>query len=212
MEVVSLEGNIGSGKSFLLKRISKLVNSDKVVLLPEPVDMFQKYKSYNPLKLYYENPSRNAYFVQQHINECLSENFASFAKTHSKCTTLVSERNCYSPILFTSTLFNMGYLLPHEKDKLIDQCMENLAKFKSSYGADKVFYIEAPVEVCFDRVQLRGRPGEQHITREYLSDLEAQYAKYIHAFSAKHGKMSLRIAKYDDPDIDCSLLKFIQNE
>ena len=74
MIIVSLEGNIGSGKSTLLQHIEpRLPHGVKILM--EPVHLFEDFKGRNPLKLYYENPQKYAFFFQNHIIESQYLNF-----------------------------------------------------------------------------------------------------------------------------------------
>ena len=62
--VVSIEGNIGSGKSTMLKHFNKL---EDVELLPEPVSEWCDLKGHNLLAMLYENPHRWSFQFQSYI-------------------------------------------------------------------------------------------------------------------------------------------------
>ena len=66
MQVITIEGLIGAGKTTLLRKIQQSLPKN-VCLIPEPVDLFQQYKSFNPLELYYKEPRLNSGFCQLHI-------------------------------------------------------------------------------------------------------------------------------------------------
>ena len=213
MKTIAVEGNLACGKSTLLDQAAVLLSANiDVCILTEPVDMFESYKKHNPLKLLYENPTKNAYFAQHHIISCVANQLSSCLSLHSP-DILLSERSLFSPILFTKTLFALGYLEEYEKEKLLESSNSVLERYHiKDYKIDKVFFIKAPVEVCMERIKLRGRTGEENITLQYLHQVEHEYTRYIHEFIETNGQPSLRSVNYADKNILKLLLEFIQNE
>ena len=107
MKVITVEGLIGAGKSTLLRNIQPSLPKN-VCLIPEPVDLFQQYNSFNPLQLYYEEPYLNAGFCQLHILNGLTSQYDKFL--FEKPKNILTERNIFSSTVFTKTLRSLGYL------------------------------------------------------------------------------------------------------
>ena len=64
VKIVSIEGNIGSGKSTLIKQLNTDLNLKNVLFLPEPVDVWNEIKDTNGvtiLEKYYINKSRYSF-------------------------------------------------------------------------------------------------------------------------------------------------------
>ena len=86
--IFSIEGNIGSGKSTLVKRLKKHFNflkKVKIVFLPEPVGVWESIKDKkgkNIIEKYYENQEKYAFSFQMmayitrihQLKESLKEN------------------------------------------------------------------------------------------------------------------------------------------
>ena len=66
--------------------------------------------------------------------------------------------------------------------KLYDSIFERLAWSVPAPSA--VIYLTAPVDVLMERIAERGRSYEAAISRQYLEDLSAVYARYFSAYRA----------------------------
>ena len=68
--LISIEGNIGTGKTTLMRYIKKLYNDNcKVVFIEEPVDLWLQLKSSdgeNILEKFYKDKTRWSYSFQMH--------------------------------------------------------------------------------------------------------------------------------------------------
>ena len=68
--IFSIEGNIGSGKSTLVKMLKnklKIIKNTSVIYLPEPVEVWESIKDKdgkNAIEKYYENPEKYAFSFQ----------------------------------------------------------------------------------------------------------------------------------------------------
>ena len=212
MIILSVEGNIGAGKSSILRRTEPHLPPG-VKILMEPVGSFQNYKDMNPLKLFYEDPTKYAFFAQNHIIEAHYKHFLEQLQMQQSVSILVTERTLYSSVVFTNALFKMGWLNEMEKEKLLEYSQKMIANVSpdTPMGAHYVFYLNEYPHVCMKRILERGRQGEKSISCTYLSQLEAEYHDYCEKFMKKHGSFSLRMAPATIPreEKEHDLLKFI---
>lgn len=192
MIILSVEGNIGSGKSTVLQEVKARLPPNAKILM-EPVNSFQEYNGTNPLKLFYEYPSKYAFFTQRHIIDSLYKHFREQVQEKEHISLLLCERNLFSSIVFTNVLFRMGWLTDNEKEKLHGYSQQMLAKVCPDIpmGAHYVFYIHELPQVCQNRIFKRGREGESVISCEYLSYLEEEYNDYREKFTKTYGDFSL---------------------
>ena len=66
-EIWSVEGNIGSGKSTLIKMLKEINNNKNIIFIPEPVDEWSKIKDKNGktiLERFYENQDKWSFSFQ----------------------------------------------------------------------------------------------------------------------------------------------------
>ena len=193
MIILAVEGNIGSGKSSLLRRIDPHLPPG-VKILMEPVHMFQHFNNHNPLKLFYQEPKKYAFFTQSHIIDAQQEHYNKQVQEQQPIKILLSERSLFAPIIFTNTLFKMGWLSQIEREKLLGYSQKTIRTSLEDkpMGADYIFYIDERPYVCKGRIHQRGREGEEVITHSYLTCLEKEYLDYCDAFVKNHGNLSLR--------------------
>ena len=182
----------------------------------EPVHLFQNFNGYNPLKLFYENPQKYAFFLQNHIIEAQCDHFVQHVL---KCSTsvdiLLCERTLFSPKVFTKVLYRSGCLTMMEMDKLLQCSDKTLAKYCPAcpLGADYLFYLEETPQVCQQRIRSRGREGEESITGDYLKLVEDEYKQYVTDFVKLKGDLCLRSAPGDMSRVkrEEALLNFIDD-
>ena len=212
--ILAIEGNIGAGKSTILRCIEPALSPD-VQILMEPVDLFQEYKGTNPLKLFYENPSKHAFFTQRHIIDSQCKQFYEQMQAKEPISLLLTERTLFSSIVFTNTLHKMGWLTENEKEKLSEYSKQTITNMcpDAPMGAHYIFYIHEYPHVCKNRIEERGRQGENAISCKYLSELQNTYLNYCASFKEKHGNFSLRIVPptLSRQEKEQELLDFIVN-
>lgn len=159
---ISLEGNIGSGKSTTLDLLPSAYGK-----IPEPVSSFGEFAGFNPLKLAYENPTECASMCQLHIMDCMVKNF-ELNKTSAIVT--VSERSLHSTGAFILAQEKMGLFHPFVSKYLLKR-LEGLLLL--SPNPDYTIFLSSPPELCKKHVEARKRAGEGEISIEYLRTLDS---------------------------------------
>ena len=157
--ITTVGGNIGSGKSTVLKKLeSKLATSH--VFVSEPIDKWGDW-----LRLFYEDKKKYAFSFQMKI---LYEYV--FVKNIPSQTRVISER---SPLdstgVFAQHLVQQGYLNSHEYDLLKD-CNKVMG-----WEPDVYIYVRTDPRVCYDRMVSRNRNAESGVPIEYLAELHSVY-------------------------------------
>jgi deoxyadenosine/deoxycytidine kinase len=157
--IVSVEGNIGAGKSSLLEELEiRGLNTFK-----EPLDEWKEW-----LDRFYTDRNRWAFSMQMKV-------LSSFARdrfpTSGVC---VIERSCLScKQVFGQLLYNQGNLGEKEWDLYRKFC--DLV----SWSPDLIIYVDTPPEVCISRIKERSRSGEDTIDVPYLGRLDFQYGNML---------------------------------
>lgn len=169
---ILIEGNIGSGKTTVLTAIEAPFYIKKFELVDKYADI---------LKQFYENPKQYAFALQKRIAEINLEIEDEVDRP------AVFERSLESGIYIFSDMLN--------KDGLIeDHEMEQLRYFLNySIPIAAFIYIDVDIDTCLERIKIRGRPGEEHITKDYLQRLR--------------GNMDLMYEKYERTGIPCTKIK-----
>lgn len=220
MKFLSIDGNIGAGKTTLLENLAREVavrfSDKKIKILFEPVERFESYKSFNPLQLFYEDKTKNAAFVQLHIIGEIAEYFReAITEDEGTIDLIVCERSLFSPKIFSGLMLKNQLVTDFEYEKLCDETnrlLHDVLPDCAVLGADYVFYLDTPDEVCQARIEKRARQSEVNkISLDYLSDLRTEYSYYLERFGQVNGLGSvMRSTSTGVEETTVELLDFIR--
>jgi len=160
----AIEGNIGAGKTSVLREISKLKPDWQIV--NEPVSAFSHFQRYNPLCESYDDPEKNAAITQVHI---IDSSLAHYRNFHGR--TIVSERSVLSPKLFIKTNRNMGIFSDFVASFLQNYLHKNLTR--EHILPDVIYYLDVSPGTCFERTLQRGRIGENKMSRHFYDQFHS---------------------------------------
>jgi deoxycitidine kinase/deoxyguanosine kinase len=169
--MIFVEGNIGTGKSTLLKHLSAHC---KVIL--EPVDEWTRMKNANGkniLEEFYSDPVRNAYLFQSIAFRSRMKNIVN------RCDDLCFvERSIYTDRnVFAKTCREDGLINDIEWDDYVSWFDWLATEFQVQ---PKGFvYLRCEPEVSLTRIKKRNRPGEENISLEYLKKLHAKHDEWL---------------------------------
>ncbi len=161
------DGNIGCGKSSILK---KIIENDCIDLevFNEPIHDWDKW-----INLFYSDMSKYSFGFQMrvlksHIDKKDIQN-GIFERSPLSC------QNVFGKILV--------------EDKMMTELEWELTnEFNNDYGwmPDIVVYLKCDPDICYKRIQKRNRDGEQNISIDYLKRLHDKYEELYG--SMKHSK------------------------
>ena len=179
--IISIEGNIGSGKTTFLNYFKSVFNSEKINFIDEPLDLWIKLKDKNGLnllELYYNDPEKYAFMFQLYAFYTRS-NLLKQA-LYSDKDIIMTERSTYSDSkIFTKNLYEMGKLSKIQ-----------WKIYKSNYFIDishinYIVYIKTKSEICHRRVIDRKRSEENTIPLEYLKSIEKKHEEWYQNLKSK---------------------------
>ncbi|MCM5528459.1 deoxynucleoside kinase [Parasegetibacter sp. NRK P23] len=181
---VTIEGNIGAGKTTLSHLLAKKFQARLV--LEEFAD--------NPfLPRFYENPQQYAFPLELFF----------MAERYKQLKEMVHSKDLFNTItisdyLFTKCLLFAKVNLPEEEYRLYQKLFEII--HQQIIQPDLLIYLHAPVKKLKENIRKRNRPYEQGIQDEYLFSLQETYTHYIKQHNIK------------TIFIDCSNADFLGNE
>jgi len=166
---ITIEGNIGAGKTTLAHLLSKHFNAR--LILEEFAD--------NPfLPKFYENQRQYAFPLELFF----------MAERYKQLKDLLQTKDMFQNItvsdyLFTKCLLFAKVNLPEEEfllyQKLFDIINPQLVQ------PDLLIYLHAPVNKLKENIKKRNRSYEQNIDSEYLFTLQETYTQYIKQHNIK---------------------------
>lgn len=179
--VFSIEGNVGSGKSYLIKNLMKTLEkiySYNIVYLPEPVNEWEKIKNENNeniIEVYYKDPKKYAFSFQIMTLISRITQLRTALKNYTN-TIFILERSVYADRnVFCQML---------KDDGIVDKINYNIYvrwfdEFKEEIPVTGNIYINTDVKKTISRIEKRGRKGESNITEEYLSKLKKYHDDWL---------------------------------
>src|SRR3954462_4653620 len=160
---ITIEGNIGAGKTTLAHLLSKRLNTRLV--LEEFAD--------NPfLPKFYENPKQFAFPLELFF----------MAERYKQLKELVHTKDLFQSItvsdyLFTKCLLFAKVNLPEEEFHLYQRLFDII--HQQLVHPDIIVYLHAPVQKLQENIRKRKREFEQTIPDEYLFRIQETYTSYI---------------------------------
>ena len=169
-----IEGNIGSGKSTILKLLQLAQN---VEVIQEPVDMWLDIKdndNKNLLQHFYSDMDRYSYMFQTMV---FKTRLQSLEKTQVEPFRF-SERSIWTDRF----VFGKMCLEDNKMNSIESSCYKFWfewleEKFKPK--PDGIIYIKCSPEKCLERIGNRGRDEENKIPIEYLDKLNLYHDEWF---------------------------------
>lgn len=166
---ITIEGNIGAGKTTLAHLLSKHYNARLVL------EAFAD----NPfLPKFYENPQQFAFPLELFF----------MAERYKQLKELISQKDLFqnvtvSDYLFTKCLLFAKVNLPEDEFRLYQRLFEII--HQQIVQPDILIYLHAPVQKLQENIRKRKRPYEQNIPNEYLFNIQETYTQYIRQHKVK---------------------------
>ena len=166
---ITIEGNIGAGKTTLAHLLAKHYNAR--LILEQFAD--------NPfLPKFYENPGQNAFPLELFF----------MAERYKQLKELIHTKDLFQNItisdyLFTKCLLFAKVNLPEEEFRLYQRLFEIINQQLAQ--PDILIYLHAPVQKLQENIRKRNRAYEQAIQEEYLFNLQETYTHYIRQHNVK---------------------------
>jgi len=166
---ITIEGNIGAGKTTLAHLLSRHYNARLV--LEEFAD--------NPfLSKFYESPQQYAFPMELFF---MAERFKQLKE-------LIQQKDLFQSVtvsdyLFTKCLLFAKVTLPDDEFRLYQRLFDII--HQQVLQPDILIYLHAPVSKLQANIRRRNRPYEQNIPDEYLFSIQETYTHYIKQHNVK---------------------------
>lgn len=201
MKIISIEGNIGTGKTTFVECLKNtLANhypNHTVVFLKEPVDAWLALKDdttgENILGSFYKNQERWSYSFQMNafitrikqIEAVLKKYGVVDAETSDKRDDLilVMERCVYTDRNVFANLLSESGKISSMEWKLYDEWFQWLVAKCSHCLPTHYFYLNATADVSFIRMRKRDRNEECGISLKYLQSVEEKHNIWMNLIS-----------------------------
>lgn len=176
--IISIEGNIGSGKSTIMKYLRQLKN-DQIMFVDEPVDEWIKLKNKdgkNCLELFYEDKKNNSFWFQILAYITRLRNLLDVIEKNDK-KIIICERSIYTDHhVFAKMLYESGNISEMEWKTYLYW----FDTFKEKTELDLILYVNTNPETCYQRINKRNREEEKDkIQISYLEDCHNKHVEWL---------------------------------
>ena len=165
-KIYALEGNIGSGKTTIMKIISN--HFKDVEFIEEPVKQWQDLGGMNLLDSFYSDPKRWGFSFE--FFSMLTKIEALLKAAESDKPIIIIERSIFSNRVFMDLSKELGKLDTMEYCMLINTYNFYLAHVYPQISG--VIYLDTPVDECIKRITRRNRGEECTIEKSYLEAIK----------------------------------------
>ena len=182
--IISIEGNIGAGKSTFVAELKILYAERKdIVFLQEPVDAWAEITQDGKtmLELFYENQKKYSFAFQvmaymSRLRMIKAEIEKALILSDTKIIvmerSLDADRHIFAKMLY--------------EDGMIEKCMYEIYQLMSDdglkeYSSDGIIWLNTGAEECHRRIGKRGREGEEMIGMEYLKKCDRYHGEWLNA-------------------------------
>lgn len=176
--VISIEGNIGAGKSTLIQQIESQLNK-KIIYIPEPIHEWNTIKDENNipiLECFYDNQEKYA-FAFQMMAYISRITYLKKAIDQYPDSILIIERSVYTDkYVFAKMLYDDNQINEIEYQiylKWYDYFLKDLPPIYT-------IYMRTTPKICLQRILKRNRSGEQNISLSYLQNCHDYHEKWIY--------------------------------
>jgi len=167
--ILSLEGNIGAGKTTFLTALAERFPDYQIVL--EPIEEWtKKYGESSILELFYADKARWAFTFQVCAIQTL---VAAVKQVSSEKTIVITERSALtSRFVFAQMLKDAGFITELEWSLYLRIFDEYALPISG------IIYLDTDPVTSAERILKRGRPGET-VSLEYLMDLDVRHRDWL---------------------------------
>ena len=212
--IVSIEGNIGSGKSTILQWVAHhFRDNSSIVFVDEPINDWNTIKDEDGTTLFekfYKEPHRYSFPFQVLAINSRIQAIKSAIDTN-KNSIIITERSLYADhLIFARRLHDIGHISKIEYDIY----MKSYNTFIAEYPVYLLLYLDTPPDMCMERLQERNRFGECKITMNYIESCDAYHKRFILTNIAKdniYDNGTIELYKNDSEENYPSKYKIILN-
>ena len=179
--IISIEGNIGSGKSTLINKLKTYFSASNVLFLDEPLNEWLEIKDNSGtdiLEKFYDDKEKYSFSFQMmaYISRL---NTLKKALKDNHNNIIITERSLSTDKhVFAKMLFDSNYINTYEY-QIYNKWFDS---FNEETSLTHIIYVNADPNVCFNRIEERSRNGENKISKDYLINCHNYHNKMIDTY------------------------------
>jgi len=179
--IFTIEGNIGSGKTTILRDINQFCKFDKKhIVIYEQVQEWSQMKDENNidiLSLFYKDKTKYSYIFQSYVLFSRINHMLETVKNNPGAI-IICERSHFTDLyVFALALYESKDISEIEW-KVYNEWHRKLRELLN-ITISGIVYIKTDAEMCHQRMKIRNRSGEEGVPLDYLKILEIKHDKWL---------------------------------
>lgn len=178
--IISIDGNIGSGKTTLINKLKEKYESNKnIIFLKEPVSEWEKIKDIDGktmLQKFYGDQIMYSFSFQMMAYISRLSIMRNAVKLNPNAIFITERSLSTDKYIFAQMLYDQGKI-----ENVNYQIYLNwFNEFANDFPINSIIWVNTEPEICHQRIKLRARPGEEIISIDYLIDCNFYHHGFIH--------------------------------
>jgi deoxyadenosine/deoxycytidine kinase len=178
--IITVDGQIGSGKSTILEYLSQNLDASKYVIVQEDVSDWTALKDSNNrsiFELFYSDMKKYSYVFQSFVLFSRMQLLLD-AKQKYPQKTIICERSFMTDLeIFAKSLYEQNNFSDIEWAVYVK--WHKLAQSIIDVKLDGIIYIRSSPEVCIRRIQQRARESEDAIDASYIHLIHKKHEEWL---------------------------------
>ena len=198
--VLSVEGNIGAGKSTFLRIMENHFGEENIEFIPEPVHLWTNCNGKNMLEAFYSDTKRYAYMFQSFafVTRMIEQ-----SKPQKKLIRIL-ERSGLSDHCFAENCHENGIM--DDIEYTAYELWYNHLVANMPGSPDGIVYLRTTPKVCHGRMNKRNRHEETGVPLSYLEQLHKRHDEWLPPSTENDSVLGLPFVTLDgDKDFEDSL-------
>ena len=161
--IFSIEGNIGSGKSTIVKQLKKKFNTCKnfnIIYLQEPVDEWESIvdeNNINVIEHFYKDNVKYGFSFQMLAYISRNKILNDIIKNNSDNLIIITERSIFTDKNVFAEMLYQDKSINEIEYKIYNKWFHEYSNHNNNYN---YIYIDTDVKTCSKRIKERSRKGE----------------------------------------------------
>jgi deoxyadenosine/deoxycytidine kinase len=179
--IFSVEGNIGSGKSTIVKYLKEHLEIEEyyIIFLQEPVEIWNTITDTDGttiIQRYYSDQEKYSFAFQMMAYISRLNQIKNILKDIPENSIIITERCLYTDFNIFAKMLYHTKLLSEIEYSIYTRWFDEFIDF--SYITSYIYITTSP-DICLQRISCRSRKGEDLIPLEYLEDCDRYHRNWL---------------------------------
>jgi deoxyadenosine/deoxycytidine kinase len=180
-KIVSVEGNIGVGKTTMLDNIEFYIRKNgitDIVVMREPIEKWTSpdKSGTSILEKFYKDKQKYTFSFQVFVLLTIIDAIKHIIRENPTCKLIICERSLSASRYVFADMLHAENVFDTTQYEIYCKLYDEIS---ANYVATQTIYLSCPLTIIKDRIHKRNRSGEEYVTMEYLEKCEEYYNKLI---------------------------------